>query len=162
MDWVVSLKDLERTSIEDVGGKAFSLIQSAKKGYEIPPTLILSVDFFKPSFERIKDSQEWSLLTNQKDDRDWNSAKEVKKIGLNIEFNAQQKKCLKLITDFMQKERIKIYYGVRFLLVLWIGFMIFAGFFQLVLWGTAIMILLDRLILYAAAAKKIPGPMLKY
>ncbi|QZY54520.1 PEP/pyruvate-binding domain-containing protein [Crassaminicella profunda] len=45
--------------LSEVGGKAKALIETTKAGFLVPSGFVLSVDFFNPWLQEIKDSSEW-------------------------------------------------------------------------------------------------------
>ncbi len=51
----------EKPSLDQVGGKAMSLIQMTRQGLPVPPGFVLSVAFFQPWLENITRSMEWKL-----------------------------------------------------------------------------------------------------
>ncbi len=73
--------------LEEVGGKAMSLISTTRAGLPVPGGFALSVAFFKSWTEKIKESPEWESLLN-------NPVKEncdkVKTIGEKFTFTDEQ------------------------------------------------------------------------
>jgi phosphoenolpyruvate synthase/pyruvate phosphate dikinase len=43
-----TFKDSALPTVEEVGGKGFSLIYSANKGFPVPMAVVLSTNFFSP------------------------------------------------------------------------------------------------------------------
>ena len=59
---------LQTPRLNEVGGKAKSLIESLQAGFNVPPGLVLTTHFFEPWLEQVKNSDEWQtfLKTNDK------------------------------------------------------------------------------------------------
>ena len=57
----------EKVTVSSVGGKGYSLIQMTKYKFNVPPGIVLTVQFFKQWIEELKTSQEWKIfLANTK------------------------------------------------------------------------------------------------
>ena len=63
-----TFQDSSFPTVEQVGGKGLSLIYSEKKGFKVPPTLVLSTAFFQPWMARLKVTPEWNAFTQASDD----------------------------------------------------------------------------------------------
>ena len=62
---IINFKDFsEKTSVAEVGGKAYNLMKMMNYGINVPEGFTLSVDFFDPWFEDLKDSQQWKDFYN--------------------------------------------------------------------------------------------------
>ena len=59
MKLIFSFNTPEPVSIQEVGGKALSLILMTQKGFPVPSGFILSVRFFDPWLEQLADSLDW-------------------------------------------------------------------------------------------------------
>ena len=58
----LSFPGTNHASIEQVGGKAYSLIRLSSAGLAVPPGIVLTCAFFEPWFETVLASAEWKLL----------------------------------------------------------------------------------------------------
>lgn len=79
--------------ISIVGGKALSLIQLTKLNINVPPGIILTMNFFKEWMDLIKSSPNWTKMVNEiKDlDKTENNLKDIKEYGkLNLKLTEQQ------------------------------------------------------------------------
>ena len=57
---IINFKDFsEKTSVAEVGGKAYNLMKMMKDGINVPEGFTLSVDFFDSWFTELKDSKPW-------------------------------------------------------------------------------------------------------
>ena len=50
--------DSSLPTVDQVGGKGLSLIYSEKKGFTVPPAVVLSTEFFLPWMEQCKATPE--------------------------------------------------------------------------------------------------------
>ena len=64
-DLIYTLQDDTIPTIEQVGGKGLSLIHSAKKGFNIPPTVVLSSNFFSHGLNRLNPLQNGKFSPKQ-------------------------------------------------------------------------------------------------
>ena len=62
MTLVVPFPGTARTSIDEVGGKGYSLIRMSAAGLPVPPGVVLTTAFFAPWFERMRESATWQRL----------------------------------------------------------------------------------------------------
>ncbi|WP_066499475.1 PEP/pyruvate-binding domain-containing protein [Abyssisolibacter fermentans] len=78
----------DNPKLNEVGGKAKALIETTRAGFPVPSGFALSVDFFNPWLQEIKDSSEWSeLLLNVTREQ----CKVIKSKAAQLMFNEQQK-----------------------------------------------------------------------
>ena len=49
-------------NIQEIGGKAHSLINMHRKNLPIPPGMVLKVSFFQPWIDALKSTEKWKLL----------------------------------------------------------------------------------------------------
>jgi pyruvate,water dikinase len=95
-------------TIDQIGGKGLSLVRSAKNGFNVPPVVILSTEFFTKWIERIKSTSEWQSLTQTKGDALSAAANNLKKICQTLEFKEDQKQTLLDVSEFLQSEEISL------------------------------------------------------
>lgn len=88
---IYAFRTSEVPSLSQVGGKAKSLIETTKAGFNVPEGFVLSVDFFTTWVDEIKSTPVWKrfLDTPTKDMCD-----ELKKFAKDLEFSSAQKKAL--------------------------------------------------------------------
>lgn len=81
----------EIPQLSDVGGKAKSLIEITKAGFNVPEGFVLSVEFFAPWIQEIKATAVWKkfLETPAKEQCD-----ELKKLAGRLEFTSAQRDTL--------------------------------------------------------------------
>jgi len=95
---IINFKESKLHNISEVGGKGYSLIKMTGAGLNVPPGIVLTVEFFKPWNMLIKSSEEWKafLLT----DNDFeNRIHSVKDLVKNLLFTEDQKT---LLSDHMK------------------------------------------------------------
>ncbi|MHA1490507.1 MAG: PEP/pyruvate-binding domain-containing protein, partial [Promethearchaeota archaeon] len=95
-------------TIDQVGGKGLSLINSGKSGFNVPSVVILSTDFFTKWIEHVKSTSEWQSLTQSKGDDLSAAANGIKKISQTLEFNEEQKQALLKVREFLRLKEISL------------------------------------------------------
>ena len=108
MNYLYTLQDFESARIEQVGGKALSLIQSVKNGHNIPPAVIISSDFFKPWFDFVKNSQEWKAFKSKESEKITNMAEAIKNVSKNVIITTEQANSINSIKEFIKEEDLKL------------------------------------------------------
>jgi pyruvate,water dikinase len=66
---VVPFPGAGRTTVAEVGGKAYSLIRMLEAGLSVPPGAVLTTEFFAPWFDEIRASATWMELSEASPDR---------------------------------------------------------------------------------------------
>ncbi len=75
--------------LSQVGGKAKALIETTQAGFPVPEGLVLSVDFFEPWLNDIKESEDFiNILTHTTKE----NCDKIKVIAKNMRFNEHQRK----------------------------------------------------------------------
>jgi len=93
-------------TVEQVGGKALSLIYSAAKGFPVPNAVVLSTDFFDPWMELLKASPEWKAFAQTNSDNLAAAVKALKKSARTLSFSTEQQQTLSEIRQYLQTEGI--------------------------------------------------------
>lgn len=62
MKLAISFTVVDSVSIQEVGGKAFSLIRMTQKGFTVPPGFVFPVPFFEPWIEKLAASSAWQAV----------------------------------------------------------------------------------------------------
>lgn len=70
--------------IEEVGGKAPSLINTTKAGFNVPQGFVLCMEYFKYWFEEIFDSKDWNNFLNSEEYGFEESAQKIKNRCMNL------------------------------------------------------------------------------
>ncbi|HSG43910.1 MAG TPA: PEP/pyruvate-binding domain-containing protein, partial [Anaerolineales bacterium] len=102
-----TFKETAPPSVAQVGGKAHSLIHSHNKGFNVPPAVILSTDFFTPWIEALKITPEWDAFSLAK--KEAASAKAVKQASLSIAFTDHQNQTLEEVRQQLETENISLF-----------------------------------------------------
>lgn len=68
MELVYSFNSNASPELAQVGGKGMSLMLMTRQGLPVPPGFVLSVEFFRPWFDYIKDTPEWQRVINSAPD----------------------------------------------------------------------------------------------
>ena len=108
MNQIFTFQTPTTPTIDQVGGKGLSLINSVKSGFNVPSVVILSADFFTKWIEHVKSTSEWQSLTQSKGDALSAAADRIKKISQTLEFNEEQKQVLLEVRDFIRLEEISL------------------------------------------------------
>ena len=69
MTLIVPFPGTEQTTLAEVGGKGYSLIQMVEAGLPVPPGAVLTTTFFIPWFDEIKTSSTWTALADASRDK---------------------------------------------------------------------------------------------
>jgi phosphoenolpyruvate synthase/pyruvate phosphate dikinase len=104
-------KDLP--GLEQAGGKALSLIQLTSAGMAIPPGFVLTVEFFKPWLDSLKQSREWNAMTRAESGEIGQAAKELKGLCGKLRFSESQKQELDGILETFLKAYPTRLFAVR-------------------------------------------------
>ncbi len=59
---IVPFSTADAQALDQVGGKAHSLIDATRAGFRVPPGVVLSVDFFRPWLDKIEGSEAWAAF----------------------------------------------------------------------------------------------------
>ena len=62
MTTIVWFNSNEIPRLDQAGGKAIALMQMTAAGMPVPPGLVLTVKFFEPWIDVLKQSSEWAAL----------------------------------------------------------------------------------------------------
>jgi pyruvate,water dikinase len=108
MAQLFTLKDSSLPTIEQVGGKGFSLIYSDKEGFQVPPAAVLSTEFFHPWLESLKASAEWQTFAQTKADDIASAATAVKNRAQSLTFSEGQQQTLAKARQYLQAEEVTI------------------------------------------------------
>jgi pyruvate,water dikinase len=103
-----TFKESKLPTLEQIGGKGLSLFVSNKKGFNIPSSVALTTNFFKPWMEHIKDSPEWKIFAQTKSDDMATTAKIVKKSAQTLTFSNDHQQILADIRRYLQTEGITL------------------------------------------------------
>ena len=95
-------------TVDQVGGKGLSLIYCEKKGFSVPPAVVLSTEFFLPWMEHCKATPEWKAFAQAKDDAMVAAAKAVKHSCQKLAFSEGQQKTLAEVRQYLQGEGITL------------------------------------------------------
>jgi pyruvate,water dikinase len=101
-------QDVSTPNIEQVGGKGLSLIHAIKKGYIVPPIIILKADFFLPWIKKIKGTSEWQVFTKASENGILTAAKVVKNCCKTLVFSDTQQQALADVREFLYVENISL------------------------------------------------------
>lgn len=94
LDAIYPFSSGRSAALDQVGGKAMSLIHMTRHGLPVPPGFVLSVAFFKPWLEEILSQPAWRSLLESPAQEMKLQSEEVKKLCMQLEFNRPQKTAL--------------------------------------------------------------------
>jgi pyruvate,water dikinase len=103
-----TFKESALPTIEQVGGKGLSLIYSDKKGFTVPPALVLSTDFFQPWMDLLKSSTTWQAFSQTEGDQMVSASTGVKKLCQTMTFTEDQQQTLSAVRQHLESEGIKL------------------------------------------------------
>jgi pyruvate,water dikinase len=83
-----------QATIEEVGGKGYSLIRMAAAGLTVPPGAVLTTEFFDPWFDAIRASSTWTAFADANPDAWSTLCDELKELCSDLELTAGQREIL--------------------------------------------------------------------
>ena len=92
MKTIISFTSPELPPLEQVGGKALTLMQMTAAGMPVPPGFVLTVQFFEPWLDVLKQSPAWKNLT--KTDELPQAAKALQVLCGTLELSGDQHNAL--------------------------------------------------------------------
>ena len=92
MKIIIPFTSPELPALDQVGGKALTLMQMTAAGMPVPPGFVLTVQFFEPWLEMLKKSPAWKNLT--KTDELSQAAKALQVLCGTLELTGDQKNAL--------------------------------------------------------------------
>lgn len=96
--------------LDQVGGKALSLIEMTRAGMPVPPGFVLTVDFFTPWLEVLKGSSYWSELKTDSVQDLGATALAIQALARTMVFTAEQKRDLeRTLLPFHQTHHDPLY-----------------------------------------------------
>jgi len=97
--------------LDQAGGKALALMEMAAAGMPVPPGLVITVRFFEPWLERLKQSPEWQELTQGRDLA--RTAKAIQAACADLTFSEEQKNDLRQALDAFCRQNGSPFFAVR-------------------------------------------------
>lgn len=94
MTLIISFPSTEQTSLAEVGGKGYSLLQMSKAGLPVPPGAVLTTDFFAPWFRAIQASASWLALLDATQGQWKIICNELKELCITLPLTANQQQAL--------------------------------------------------------------------
>ncbi len=98
----------ETPSINVVGGKGLSLMDTARNGHNVPPGVIISSMFFEKWLENIKNTSDWDLLVNNEKPIE-EISESLKKACDTLEYSETQLEAINSVKAFLAKEEINVF-----------------------------------------------------
>jgi rifampicin phosphotransferase len=101
-----SFDDSALPTVEQVGGKGLSLINSKKLGFRVPNAVVLPSGFFQPWMELLRGTPEWNAFKTAQNEGMMTAAKAVKDYCQNLEFTEGQHQTLAEVSQYLRAEDI--------------------------------------------------------
>ncbi len=113
MTLIVTFPGMGQTTLEEVGGKGYSLLRMIEAGLPVPPGAVLTTSFFAPWFDEIKASSTWGHLVKATP-KEWGMlCAELKELGSGLQLTALQQKTLVELRNLLSEQRGPELYAVR-------------------------------------------------
>lgn len=113
MKYVYSFNSNEAPKFTEVGGKGMSLIVMTQQGLPVPPGFVLSVEFFRPWFDYIKDTPEWqNVITSPLKELKVHTDA-LKKLCINLKLEASRKEAFEAALDALNEGGKNLLFAVR-------------------------------------------------
>ena len=88
---IIGFETRELPCINQVGGKGYSLIRMTQAGLPVPPGFVLTVAFFDPWIQQLKQTGEWARVLDSQESALARTSEELKMKCVGLEFGASQK-----------------------------------------------------------------------
>ena len=96
-----------------VGGKANSLIMMTQNGLPVPPGFVLTVNFFQPWFEQIKETDEWQRVMNASVDELRKCTDALKNYCTGLRLDDVRKAALAAAIERLERDKGGTLFAVR-------------------------------------------------
>jgi len=113
MNTIFPFSSSEIPSLEQAGGKALALMQMTHAGMPVPPGFVLTVKFFEPWMDSLKQSPEWAAITKADADKIGQAAKALQGLCRELHFTREQKDELDNALNAFHKKNNGHLYAVR-------------------------------------------------
>ncbi|MBA1334669.1 MAG: Phosphoenolpyruvate synthase [Firmicutes bacterium] len=113
MGFVYSFNSNETPELVQVGGKGMSLILMTRHGLPVPPGFVLSMDFFKPWFDHIKNTPEWQRVINSAPDELKMHSAALKRLCAGLKLDEERRKAFVEALDTLEDGRKGLLFAVR-------------------------------------------------
>jgi rifampicin phosphotransferase len=113
MSSLVYVPGVQPSSVDSVGGKAYSLIRMIKAGLPVPNCVVLTTDFFAPWIEEIFASKTWALLTVAKSAQWAPLCNDLKIHCQTLAFNLTQEQAFAQLQAQFKTQKPKALFAVR-------------------------------------------------
>lgn len=109
MEFVYSFDYNGPPELAKVGGKGMSLILMTQQGLPVPPGFILSVEFFKPWFDKIKDTPEWQRVINSSPDDLKVHTALLKDLSMKLQLDEERKGALLEAVNMLERGSMPLF-----------------------------------------------------
>lgn len=113
MRTIFSFTSSEFAPVEQAGGKALALMQMIRADMPVPPGFVLTVKFFEPWIDRLKQSTEWVALLSSDSDKIGQVAKALQRLCGNLQFTDSQKDELGSALKTFREQNYGHLYAIR-------------------------------------------------
>jgi len=113
MKLVYSFTTDETPELTQVGGKAMSLIFMTQRGLPVPPGFVLTVAFFEPWLEHIKQTSEWTQVLNSPPETLKQNCDAVKALCTGLELDDAHKEVLAQALELLKADAKASPFAVR-------------------------------------------------
>jgi pyruvate,water dikinase len=109
MYWVYSFNTTEQPQLDQVGGKALSLIEMTQQNLPVPPGFVLTVHFFDAWVSKLQAAPEWQPILDGDPSALAPATKALQALCHTLEFSPQQQAELdKVFAAFQQENNITL------------------------------------------------------
>ena len=113
MKTILLFTSSEFPPVDQAGGKALALMHMTRSGLPVPPGFVLTVKFFEPWIENLKQSPEWNALTHAGTVEIGQAVKALQGLCRKLHFTEQQKDELENALKTFQDSNHGHLYAVR-------------------------------------------------
>jgi pyruvate,water dikinase len=113
MKTIFSFISSELPPLEQAGGKALALMQMTGAGMPVPPGFVLTVSFFEPWLDMLKQSPEWRVMAHARADEIGQAAQALQGLCGKLQFTENQKNELENALKAFRESHHGHLYAVR-------------------------------------------------
>ena len=113
MNWILPFTTTEHPQLDQVGGKALSLIEMTRQKLPVPFGVVLTTQFFEEWLAVIKETPEWQIILEGREEALPSATIALQALCQTLAFSPQQQAELDKVFAAIQQENDVALYAVR-------------------------------------------------
>lgn len=110
MESVIAFPGSVKASLAEAGGKGLSLINGSAAGLPVPPGLVLTVEFFRPWLEQLRQSDAWTHFSKASESELQAACNALKSETVRLSFDQEQQR---VVSESLKKYPDDALFAVR-------------------------------------------------